>query len=189
MESVNEPIKPPLTTTTSILPAMMVLVIAIATLVIFLGINFIANPTVKSTPTTVPIVVGNLATDVASTLLKGCQQPGNPPPDIAAALLVPTGTRATTPTQHPNGGAGDYDCLRKLATHATSSEILGYYTAQLRARGWSLFSHGSSNGSPQVLFQKAGSDTFYWIVGITVTARHGAESNWTYRIYQNSSAI
>jgi len=48
---------------------------------------------------------------------------------------------------------------------------------------------GTSSGAPQLLFQKAGSDTFYWIVGVTVTARHGATSNWTYRIYQNSSAI
>ncbi len=186
---MNEQVKPPLTTTTSILPAMAVLGIAVVTLVIFLAINLIANPTVKSTPTTIPIIVGSLNTQDGSVLLAGCQQAGNPPADIATALLVPATTQATAPTVHPNGGAGDYDCLRTLVTRATSGELLGYYTAQLQARGWNLFSHGSSSGAPQLLFQKAGSDTFYWIVGITVTARHGATSYWTYRIYQNSSAI
>ncbi len=186
---MSDPVKPPLTTTTSILPAMTVVIVAVVTLVIFLAINLIANPTVRKTTTTIPIVVGSLTTQQHSPLLTGCQQSGNPPADIATALLVPVSTQATAPTLHPNGGAGDYDCLRTLVTHASSGDLLGYYSAQLQARGWSLFSRGSSTGSPQLLFQKAGSDTFYWIVGITVTARHGTTSYWTFRIYQNSSAI
>ena len=186
---MSDPVKPPLTTTTSIVPAMTVLVVAVVTLVVFLAINLIANPTVKRTTTTIPIVVGSLTTQKDSPILAGCHQAGNPPADIAAALMVPVSTQATAATLHPNGGAGDYDCLRTLVTHAPSSELLGYYSAQLEARGWSLFSHGSSTGSPQLLFQKAGSDTFYWIIGITVTARTGSTSYWTFRIYQNSSAI
>lgn len=186
---MSDPVKPPLTTTTSILPAMTVLVVAVVTLVVFLAINFIANPTVKKTTTTIPIVVGSLTTQKDSPILDSCHQAGNPPADIATALMVPFSTQATAPTLHPNGGAGDYDCLRTLVTHAPSSELLGYYSAQLGARGWSLFSHGSSTGAPQLLFQKAGSDTFYWIIGITVTARTGSTSYWTFRIYQNSSAI
>jgi hypothetical protein len=187
---VSDAPKPPLTTTTSILPAMAVLGIAVVTLVVFLVINVIANPTVKrATTTTIPIVVGSLDTQVGSTLLTGCQQAGNPPSDIANALFVPVHTAGTAPTLHPNGGAGDYDCLRSLATTASPGAILKYYGAQLQARGWSLFSQGSSTNSPQSLFQKAGSDTFYWIVGITITARHGDRTDWTYRIYQHSSAI
>ena len=181
--------KPPLTTTTSIVPAMTVLLVAIVTLVVFLAINLIANPTVKKTTTTVPIVVGTLSTQPHSPLLRSCQQAGNPPADIAAALFVPISTQATAPASHPNGGAGDYDCLRTLLTLAPSAQLLGYYRAQLEARGWHLFSHGSSTGGPQLLFQKAGSDTFYWIIGVTVTKRVGATSYWTFRIYQNSSAI
>ena len=186
---MSDPVKPPLTTTTSILPAMTVVIVAVVTLVIFLAINLIANPTVRKTTTTIPIVVGSLSTQKDSPILASCQEAGNPPADIASALLVPVSTQATAATLHPNGGAGDYDCLRTLVTHASSGELLGYYSAQLEARGWSLFSHGSSNGSPQLLFQKAGSDTFYWIVGITVSAHSGATSYWTFRIYQNSSAI
>ena len=186
---MSEEPRAPLTTTTSILPAMMVLGIAAATLIVFLGVNLIANPRVSTATTTVPIVVGTLTTDATSTVLAGCQQAGNPPLDIASALIVPLHTVATSKTLHPNGGAGDYDCVRSFQTAASSAKLLGYYSAHLQTRGWSLFSHGNQQGSPQLLFQKAGSDTFYWIIGITVTARHGERADWTFRIYQNSSAI
>ena len=70
-------------------------------------------------------------------------------------------------------------------THATQ---LGdrFFDAQLEARGWSLFSKGASNGEPQSLFQKAGSDGFYWEVGVTVTKTSASTVYWTFRIYQNS---
>ena len=186
---MTDDLKPPLTTTTSILPAMAVVGIAVVTLVVFLLINFIASPTVSTTATTLPVVVGGLAIQRDNSLLAGCQEAGNPPANIAAALLVPQFTRASGPTLHPNGGAGDYDCLRSLITRTSPSQLLGFYSGQLQSLGWSLFSKGSSAGTPQFLFQKAGSDTFYWIVGVTVNATHGASSLWTFRIYQNSSAI
>ena len=181
--------KPPLTTTTSILPAMAVLIIAVVTLVTFLAINFIANPRVTTSSTTVPIVVGALPIDSASTVLHGCAQAGSPPGNIVGSLIVPVRTTPAGATLHPNGGAGDYDCLRQLATTASPGELLGFYSAQLQAQGWSLFSRGSSHAVAQLLFQKAGSDTFYWIVGVTVTAVHGPSSLWTFRIYQNSSSL
>jgi hypothetical protein len=59
----------------------------------------------------------------------------------------------------------------------------------LEARGWSLFSKGASNGSPQSLFQKAGSDSFYWVVGITVHSSTKSSCRWTFTIYQNSGAV
>ena len=181
--------KPPLTTTTSILPAMVVVGIAVVTLVIFLLIDVIANPSVTTAPTTLPVVVGGLLVQPNSPLLAGCQEPGTPPSNIGGALLVPRLTRSGGPTLHPNGGAGDYDCLRTLVTRTSPSQLLDFYSGQLQSRGWSLFSRGSGAGTRQYLFQKAGSDTFYWIVGITVNATHGASSLWTFRIYQNSSAI
>lgn len=186
---MSEPTKPPLTTTTSIVPAMSVLAIAFITLVFFLAINFIVNPRISPTRATIPIVVGGLRTASHSAALIGCQQAGNPPNNIADAMLVPITSRASGPVVHANGGAGDYDCLRAFVTRATASELLGYYSAQLQARGWNLFSRGATNGSSQLLFQKSGSDTFYWIVGITVHVSGASSSQWTYRIYQNSSTI
>ena len=186
---MTESSKPPLTTTTSIKPAMTVLGVAIGTLVIFLVINLIANPKVTTTSSAIPVVVGGLATDPSNIALAGCRQSGNPPSDIAPAMTVPVRTIAVSPVRHRNGGAGDYDCLRTLVTRTSAGSLLGYYQSHLTVRGWNLFSQGSGDGAPQMLFQKAGSDTFYWVIGITVNHQHDSTVQWTFRIYQNSSAI
>ncbi|MBW4030346.1 MAG: hypothetical protein HIU57_06670 [Acidobacteria bacterium] len=182
--------QPPLTTTTSILPAAAVLALAIAMLAVFMVINLVTNQGV-STTTTIPVVVGGLGVDPSSSLLANCKTPGTPPSNIATGVVVPVRTESRGPFQLPNSGAGDFDCFRPLVTSASASSLLSFYRSQLEARGWSLFSSGASNGSPQYLFQKAGSDTFYWVIGVTVaTAASTATSTaWTFRIYQNSSAI
>ncbi len=180
--------RPPLTTTTSIMPAMIVVGIAVATLVIFMVINIIANPRVV--PTTQPIaIVGGLTLDPTNTALSACAQAGSPPGNITGALVLPVATTATSSAIHANGGAGDYDCLRHFTSHASAGSILGFYRTRLGAQEWSLFSSGSSHALAQLLFQKAGSDTFYWVVGVTINATAHGDTTWTYRIYQNSSMI
>ena len=181
--------KAPLTTTTSIWPAAAVLGIAVAMLAIFMVINLVSDQSVTTTSTTLPIVVGGLSSEPASVLLAGCMQPGNPPHNITDAFILPARTRANGAFSLPNDGAGDFDCLRPFITNASSSQLLDYFSTQLEARGWSLFSTGSSNGSPQDLFQKAGSDTFYWDVGITVNSSKSGSTRWTYRIFQVSETI
>ncbi|HEY5121468.1 MAG TPA: hypothetical protein VII84_07815 [Acidimicrobiales bacterium] len=186
---MNDEIKPPLTTTTSIWPAAAVLILAVVVLAVFMAINIVSNQGVSTTSTTIPVVVGALGTDPVSTVLQDCHQPANPPSDIASALIVPTSTRSAGPPVLPNAGAGDFDCYRPLVTQASAGSLLAYYAAHLETLGWSLFSKGSSSGSPQSLFQKGGSDGFYWIVGITVNSSTKAGSAWTYKIYQNSETI
>lgn len=185
---MNETPRPPLTTTTSIWPAAAVLGIAVVMLALFMGINLMANQGVATT-TTIPVIVGGLSPAPTGSLLSGCHQPDNPPSNITPALVVPEGTRANGAFSMPNAGAGDFDCYRPLITSAPASQVLAFYASQLESRGWNLFSQGASNGAPQDLFQKAGSDTFYWVVGITVTSSSAHSTHWTYRIYQNSAAI
>ena len=186
---MSDPPKPPLTTTTSIWPAASVVILAVVILASFLIINVMSDQGVPTTTTTVPNVVGGLATDATSIVLQNCQQPGNPPTNITDAFLVPATTQSTGPTKLPNEGAGDFDCLRPLVTRAGAAQLLNYYATQLEARGWNLFSKGAANGSPQSLFQKAGSDSFYWVVGITVNSSTKSSCHWTFRIYQNSGAV
>jgi hypothetical protein len=185
---VNEAPRPPLTTTTSIWPAAAILGIAVVMLALFMGINLIANQAVATT-TTIPVIVGGLTPATGSTLLSNCEQPGNPPSNITPALIVPVNTRANGAFVMPNAGAGDFDCYRSFITNAPANQVLAFYSSELESRGWSLFSQGASNGAPQDLFQKAGSDTFYWVVGITVNTTSAHHTHWTYRIYQNSAAI
>ncbi len=183
-------VAPPLTTTTSIWPAAAVLGVAVVMLVVFMFINLVADQGVATT-TTIPVVVGGLGVDPTSTLLANCEPPGSIPANIAAGVVVPQGTRARGPFALPNSGAGDFDCFRPLVSSTSASALLGFYKAQLEVRGWNLFSSGAANGAPQFLFQKAGSDTFYWIIGITVqpSTSSPTSTDWTFRIYQNSSAI
>ena len=163
--------KAPLTTTTSIWPAAAVLIVAVVMLGVFMLINLVADQGVSSSTTTVAVVVGGL--DVAPT-------------NVALDYCRHT---SEIPTNVPNAGAGDFDCYQPLITRASAGSLLNFYAAHLESLGWNLFSHGASNGSPQSLFQKAGNDGFYWVVGITVNSVQGANVHWTYRIYQNSQTI
>lgn len=186
---MSDPSKPPLTTTTSIWPAASIFILAIVVLASFMIVNLVSDQGVVTTTTTVANIVGGLAAESSSVILENCQQPDNPPVNIADALLVPQTTQSTGPTQLPNEGAGDFDCFRPLVTQASPDALLNFYTTQLEARGWNLFSKGAANGDPQLLFQKAGSDSFYWVVGITVQSSTKTSAHWTYTIYQNSGAV
>jgi len=182
--------QPPLTTTTSMKPAAVVLGIAVFVLIFFTTINIVANPTVNST-TTIPIVVGALPIDETSTVLQGCQLPDNPPADISNALLVAKFSSASSAMRWRGKGPGGFDCARDITTAASSSEVLSFYKSHLEARGWKLFSQGGGYHSkkPQMLFQRSGSDTFYWILGVSVIRSDAHATTFTFRIYQGASLI
>jgi hypothetical protein len=184
----DEP-RPPLTTTTSIWPAAGVLIFAAIVLGVFMVINLISDQGVTKTPTTIPVVVGGLKIAPSAAALNSCTSASEIPSNINDVFLVPVGTSMTSGGNIPNAGAGDFDCFQPLTTTTNSASLLKFYKSQLEARGWSLFSQGSSNGSPQSLFQKAGNDGFYWVAGITVTKSSKDLVHWTFRIYQNSETI
>ncbi len=184
----NEP-KAPLTTTTSIWPAAAVLLLAVAMLLVFMLINLASNQTVTKTKVTIPVVVGGLNIATSSSALSYCEGQSEIPNNIKDAFIVPVGTTSLSGGNTPNAGAGDFDCVQPLSSPTTSGSLLAFYSSQLAARGWNVFSHGASNGAPQTLFQKAGSDGFYWVVGVTVTKSAHDLVDWTFRIYQNSETI
>lgn len=189
---MSEDTRPPLTTTTSLWPALTVVGVAVVMLAIFMVIDLITNQgVVTKTPAATPVVVGGLARETSpSPALYYCRQLEEMPTNIADSFVFPTGTSARAGANTPNLGAGDFDCYEPLTTSgATATQLLAFFAAQLGARGWSQFSHGASNGDPQTLFQKAGSDDFYWIMGVTVTSSTANAVRWTFRIYQNSETI
>jgi hypothetical protein len=181
--------KAPLTTTTSIWPAAGVLLLAVAMLVVFMVINFASDQTVTTTKATIPVVVGGLNIAKGSDALDYCKGQSEIPSNINDAFIVPVGTVSTSGGDIPNAGAGDFDCYQPLTSPTNSGSLLAFYSSELEARGWNVFSHGASNGSPQTLFQKAGNDGFYWVVGVTVTKTAHNLIDWTFRIYQNSETI
>jgi hypothetical protein len=184
----DEP-RPPLTTTTSIWPAAGVLIFAVVMVAIFLIVNLVTDQGVTATSTTLPVVVGGLAKAPSAAVLDYCSSASEIPSNISDAFVVPVGTSSSAAGTTPNAGAGDFDCLQPLVTKTNSASLLAFYKNQLEVRGWSLFSQGSSTGSPQSLFQKAGNDGFYWVAGITVTTTSLDHVRWTFRIYQNSETV
>ena len=173
---------------TSIWPAASILIVAVSTLAIFMVINAVTSTTTVTT-TTVAVVGGlNAATDPALT--DGCSSAGSPPTDIRRALIVPV-TASLTGHRIVNQGAGDFDCYLDYRTTTSGPDIIGFYEAHIGALGWKLFSSGHSSGGnhgQQVLFQKAGSDSFYWVYGVTIEST-GAHTTYRIRIYQNNSLI
>lgn len=181
---------PPLTTTTSIKPAATVLAIAVGTLLLFTSVNLITNPRVATT-TTIPVVVGALPVDKNSTALAGCELPGNPPADIADSLVLPTGTQTVGGPTWKGQGAGGFDCSQILRTLSEVVDVAAFYKGHLSARGWKLFSEGpaTKTGQQQLLFQHAGSDSFYWIAGFTVTTHNDGATTYTVRLYQGPGLV
>jgi len=186
---VSDEPRAPLTTTTSIWPAAGVLIFAVVVLAVFMIINLISDQGVTTTPSTIPVVVGGLATAKSSAVLDYCTSASEIPSNIDDVFIVPVGTKSESGGNIPNAGAGDFDCYQPLTTTTNGASLLKFYKSQLEARGWALFSQGSSNGSPQSLFQKAGDDGFYWVAGITVTKSSDDLVHWTFRIYQNSETV
>jgi len=184
--------KPPVTTTTSLWPALSILGIAIVMLGTFMIVDLITNKgVVAKDTTTIPVIVGGLhANPSPGAKLQYCLQTEEVPSDISSAFVVPVDTITRAGESTPDLGAGEFSCEQPMATAgASASAIISFFNEQLQARGWSLFSHGASNGDPQSLFQKAGSDGFYWEVGVTVNKSTSTNVEWTFQIYQNSETV
>jgi hypothetical protein len=184
--------KPPVTTTTSLWPAAIILGLAVAMLGTFIFIDFLTDQTiVTKETTTLPVVVGGLqANPSPGAKLQYCLQTEEVPSNITNAFVVPMNTVTRSGESTPDLGAGEFSCEQPFTTSgANSSAIIAFFNAQLQARGWSLFSHGASNGDPQSLFQNAGNDGFYWELGVTVTKSSATSVDWTFQIYQNSETV
>lgn len=183
--------RPPLTTTTSLWPAGVILGLAVVMLGVFVLIDFATNKGVVTVPTTIPTVVGGLPLDAKPTAaLQYCLQSEEVPRNIDSAFIVPEKTVPRPGANTPDLGAGEYDCDEPMTTiGASSGSLIKFFDTQLEARGWSLFSKGASNGDAQSLFQKAGSDGFYWELGVTVNKTTASGVDWTFKIYQNSDTV
>jgi hypothetical protein len=160
----------------SILPAMMVLVIAVVTLFSFAVVDLWVSPT--TTPTTLPdIVVGSLRVATSTSVFGGWVQDGLPPSDIASGLFVPTDTTYLRPVTTGGNPGVDFDLAMSLSVRAPRAELLGFYKANLEALDWKLFSFGAGQvaGTDELLFEKGGANGDDWDLGVIAQATtHGA---------------
>ena len=106
----------------------------------------------------------------SNVALADCRHsPENPPANIVDRPPRPRGHQPRPEPASPTAAQATTTAASLSPPPAGASAAAGASTPpSSRARGWDLFSRGSSNGAPSSLFQKAGTDTFYWVVGITV---------------------
>lgn len=177
---------PPLTTTTSIKPAMTALVVAVLTLLAF-GIVDLTTSQSVAPPSTIT-VVGGLAVQTPSTVMRACENSGPVPSNVITAFIVPVSSQADGADNNQASSAGGFDCSQTVTAPHPEAEILGFYQSQFKALGWSLFSQGPSRtGTTEDLFEIAGNDTFYWEAGVIIDHTSATSTSWTLRIFQNNS--
>jgi hypothetical protein len=184
--SRSVPLAPP-ARRVSILPAASVLALAVLTLIIVLVANSFDNSVV--TPTTLPVVLGGLpaaSSTADAALFAKAVQDGVPPANIASALIAPKHTVWLENVATGGAGTGDYDREWSFSVAASRARVLGFYSADLKALGWSLFSTGAApNGAgDELLFQKGGADGWYWNAGVVAQPTVSAKTVFTFRIFQ-----
>jgi hypothetical protein len=169
---------------TSIVPAACVLGLAVVTLVVFGLMNMIGSAAIA--PTTLPAIVGGAAVDTSSKIFSTWPQGGEPPSDITPALVVPVGARFLA-NLTTGGSSSDFDREIRIAVAGLSrANVLGFYRSRFEALGWHLYSTSSNANSVELLFQKGGSDGFYWEAGVNVTSTSPTSATYTYRLFQVS---
>jgi hypothetical protein len=181
--SVRQPAAmPPAARPFSILPAAIVLVLAVLTLGSFAVVDLWVSP--STTATTLPNIVGTLRVDPSTPVFGGWRSDGLPPTNIASALLAPVG--AIYVHTVPTGGSPgvDYDNEVRLSVPAPRAKLLGFYRANLEALGWQLFSTGPAHGGgDQLIFEKGGTNGDYWDAGVIAQATVHGHTIYVFRLF------
>lgn len=103
----------------------------------------------------------------ATHALQAITRGGEPPSDIAGALVVPASTRRTG--SHCGSAINLYDCTVDLRVRAKPDAVVAFYRAELRHRGWSILAVDATTGKGTVVYaQHASNDGYYWEVGVGV---------------------
>lgn len=187
-DPLSSPIAPP-SRRTSILPATIVLAIAVVVLALFAVVDATTSST--TTPTTQPLVIDNgLRPEARAAFFRADVAAGEPPADVATAYLVPVGTRLLERVVTGGNRAGNYDVEVRLAVRAPRPDLLGFYEANLHALGWTLYSTTQApDGGDELLFQRAGSDGNYWEAGINAQPTIAGSTTYTLRLFVVDSSM
>ena len=168
-----EPKRPPTSGGISMRPAMVVLGLAVLILAVFItiGIVFSQSPARVRSGTASDRVSGtSLRAVPAADALRPIRSGGEPPSNIVNAVSVPAGS-VRIGHQNNAAGSGQYDSQVELRSTASQAAILGFFAADMRQQGWSVFDQGPAANDPtslEVLGKLAGLDGYYWEMGATI---------------------
>ncbi len=192
----SEPRRPPTPGGVSIRPAMIVLGLAVLILALFVTIGIVTSQSPA------PVRHGGNASAVAGTTLQaepaaGALAPivssGQPPTNIVNAVSVPVGS-VRIAHQNNSDAFSQYDSQVTMRSDDSQAALMNFYAADMRVEGWQVFDRGPAANDPgalEVLGKLAGSDGYYWELGVTVSATtfsaggpaHG-QTDFTIRLFQ-----
>jgi hypothetical protein len=108
----------------------------------------------------------------AATALAPIRSQGQPPNNIVNAVDIPVGAVRTSSLNNA-GQSGQYDSQITLRSDASQGALLAFYASDMKSQGWQVFDRGPASNDPnalEVLGKLAGTDGYYWEMGVTVQA-------------------
>lgn len=109
-----------------------------------------------------------LAAVAAAPAIAHIRAGGNPPSDVTAAVVLPSGSVYTG--RRPYNGVSQYSATIEVRVGATASQVASFYRAELSHLGWSQIETvaPASGTGKEILARHASSDGWYWGIGVTV---------------------
>jgi hypothetical protein len=190
-DSRGRPLPPPGVAPTSLRYALIVPIIAGVVILLYIVAN-IGTGGDKSIPD-VPKIVKGAGLPVASgSPFEAYVTNGEPPSDILVAVVLPADTTKLR-ALHNRGMPTSFDRSLSFTTSASQAQVYTFFRKQMVGRGWRIFSTAAPVRSDgvQILAQKGGSDSWFWIQGVTISpttfAGDGTQStDVVLRLYQAS---
>jgi hypothetical protein len=174
-EDRGAPVRPPPRAGVSIKAAMIVPGLGVLILVVFIGASFLtSNPVQRPNTTARSFTVRGtpLRAEPAARTLQVITVSGQPPGNIVNAVSIPQGATRVS-FQNNTEAAQQYDAQVTLTTDASQGAVVNFYSKDLKQQGWQNLSTAPADHNPgalEVLAKKAGSDGFYWQIGVVVSA-------------------
>jgi len=171
--SETQPVRPPTSTGTSLRPALIVVALAALILGLFALFALLTSnrsSNVKSSAPTHAVAGSGLLAVSADHALAPIVSAGEPPADILNTVFIPAGALRTS-HQNNSASGGQYDAQIGLRSNASQGSLLAFFAADMRRQGWQVFDQGAAANDPgatEVLGKLAGSDGWYWEMGVVV---------------------
>jgi hypothetical protein len=169
------PQRPPVRGGVSMRPAMIVLGLAVLIIVLFVSLSLATSSQpapVHKNAGVLSVVGSSLKAAPAAKALAPIIRQGQPPANIVSAVDIPVGAVRTSRLNNA-GQSGQYDSQVTLHSDASQGALLAFYASDMKSRGWQVFDRGPAANDPnalEVLGKLAGTDGYYWEMGVTVQA-------------------
>jgi len=154
-------------------PALIVLGVALVVVIAGGVAALVGTGPVATSPKT-PKVVQAAGVPVAAVSALDALAPiitsGQPPANVVAAVVLPTGA-TVSPGSATDLGVGLYDRSLAFSSPLSEAAVIAFYRAELPVEGWKVISQGPPDHGPgfEILGQIAGTDGYYWEVGVVVS--------------------